>query len=112
MAKLWKVVYTRSARRDLFNINDYIRYNLQSPQSANNITNKLSRTIESLNYMPLKYARYPKEPWHSLGLRFVPVAHYIIFYHPEEEKEEVQIIRIMYSGEDVFKHLPNSLKID
>ncbi|GFZ27373.1 hypothetical protein [Lactobacillus corticis] len=62
MAKHWKVIYSKHARQDLFN-------------------------IEDLNYMPQKSPHYP-----------------------EEKEKVVQIIRIMYSGQDASKHLTNSSK--
>lgn len=110
MTEKWKIVYSKTSRNDLFAINDYIKYDLQSPQSAKKITEKIMQTVADLDFMPLKYSLYQEEPWHSLGLRFVPVSHYIIYYHPVEKYKEVQIIRILYSGQNAKRHLPSSLK--
>lgn len=110
MVKQWKIIYSETSRDDFFAINDYIKYDLQSPQSAKKITDKIMQTVINLNFMPFKYALYKEEPWHSLGLRFVSVGHYIIYYHPAEKDKEVHIIRILYSGQDATKHLPNFLE--
>lgn len=110
MTKKWKVIYSKQSRNDLFLINDYIKYDLQSIQGAVNTIDKIERAVIGLDFMPFKYSLYPDEPWHSLGLRFVPVGHYTIYYHPVEEIKEVHIIRILYDGQDSSRHLPNSFK--
>lgn len=45
MTGKWKIVYSETSRNDLFAISDYIKYDLQSPQSAKRITNKIIQTI-------------------------------------------------------------------
>jgi len=39
--------------------------------------------------MPERFPRYGKEPWHSLGLRFVTVDNYIVFYLPDIKEQVV-----------------------
>ncbi|WP_353057364.1 type II toxin-antitoxin system RelE/ParE family toxin [Lactiplantibacillus pentosus] len=90
-------------------MNDYIKYNLQSAQGAQNITDKIEEAVIDLDYMPFKYSLYRNEPWYSWDLRLIPIGHYIIYYYPVEELKEVQIIRILYRGQDSSKHLPESL---
>jgi len=58
-----------------------------------------------LNEMPLRCRLYEKEPWHSKGLRVLPVDNYLLLYLPVENKETVAIIRIMYGGRDIEKRL-------
>ena len=48
----------------------------------------------------MRHEVYPEEPWKSMGLRYMNVDHYCIFYFPDEQKGEVEIVRIMYSGRD------------
>ena len=77
--------------------------------AANRITDKFLNMIKNLNSMPKRYPLYPEEPWYSLGLRYFPVENYIVFYYPEDNKQIVQIIRIMYSGQDISGNLPTKL---
>lgn len=60
--------------------------------------------------MPMRYTRYEEEPWHSQGLRFLPVDNYLIFYLPDEITSVVNIIRIMYGGRDVKKQLSETVE--
>lgn len=105
----WKIIYSNQSRVDLLNIDNYIRCDLLSPMAANRITDKFLSMIKNLNSMPKRYPLYPEEPWYSLGLRYFPVENYIVFYHLEDKKQIVQIIRIMYSGQDISGHLPTKL---
>lgn len=59
----------------------------------------------SLEQMPMRYRLYEEEPWHSQGLRFLPVDNYLIFYLPDETNTVVNIIRVMYGGRDAKKQL-------
>ncbi|MFR5076693.1 MAG: hypothetical protein ACLTDX_01095 [[Clostridium] innocuum] len=36
-----------------------------------------------LNQMPERFLGYEKEPWHSRGLRIIPVDNYCVFYIPD-----------------------------
>ena len=107
--KQWKVIYSGQAELDLLNIADYIRYNLLAPQSAIRITDKIMDEIKKLDSMPERFSLYQEEPWYSLGLRFFPVENYTVFYYPESQTGVVQIIRIMYSGQNESSHLPTQL---
>lgn len=94
----WKVVYTEQAERDLRSIFEYIAFSLLEPEIAKNQSRRIMDTVAKLNDMPLRYPLYQKEPWHSKGLRVLPVDNYLGFYLPIETKKTVAIIRIMYGG--------------
>jgi toxin ParE1/3/4 len=102
---IWKVNYTEDAEQDLQSIFDYISDVLLEPVTAANQTNRIMDAADSLDHMPLRYRLYDKEPWRSRGLRVMPVDNYLVFYLPDETKKIVAIIRIMYGGRDIDKHL-------
>lgn len=97
----WDIVYTAKARRDLRNIYEYIAYDLLVPEIAAGQTQRIMKSIRSLDRMPMRFQLYDEEPWHSAGLRFFPVDNYLVFYLPDETKNTVSIVRIMYGGRDV-----------
>jgi toxin ParE1/3/4 len=102
---IWKVNYTEEAEQDLQSSFDYISDVLLEPVTAANQTNRIMDAADSLDHMPLRYRLYDKEPWRSRGLRVMPVDDYLVFYLPDETKKTVAIIRIMYGGRDIDKHL-------
>ena len=57
----------------------------------------------------MRFRLYNEEPWHSAGLRFFPVNHYLVFYLPDEAKNTVNIVRIIYSGRDIRKQLEETV---
>ena len=61
------------------------------PDTAKNQTRRIMDAVNSLDEMPMRYSLYRNAPWHSRGLRFLPVV--------------VSIVRIMYGGRDVSKQL-------
>ncbi|MGN7471532.1 type II toxin-antitoxin system RelE/ParE family toxin [Brevibacillus composti] len=101
----WKVVYTERAENDLRGIYEYIAYSLLESEIARKQTKRIMEAAAKLNEMPFRCRLYEKEPWHSKGLRVLPVDNYLVFYLPIEDRETVAIIRIMYGGRNIEKQL-------
>lgn len=101
----WKVVYTEQAECDLRSIFKYIAFSMLELEFAKNQSRRIMDTVAKLNDMPLRYPLYQKEPWHSKGLRVLPVDNYLGFYLPIETKKTVAVIRIMYGGRNIEEQL-------
>jgi toxin ParE1/3/4 len=101
----WVVDYAYSAKQDLRDIYSYISAVMLEPVIAEKQTNRIMDAADSLDHMPLRYRLYDKEPWRSKGLRVLPVNNYLVLYIPDESSCIVTIIRIMYGGCDIDKHL-------
>lgn len=106
----FQVVYTAKARQDLRDIYEYIAYELLVPDIASGQTNRIMKAARSLENMPMRHRLYEEEPWHSQGLRFLPIDNYLIFYLPDENTKTVNIIRIMYGGRDVKRQLSETIE--
>lgn len=101
----WNIMYTAGARRDLRDIYEYIAYGLFAPEAATRQMQRIIKEIRALDEMPMRFQLYEEEPWHSEGLRFFPVDNYLVFYLPDETKNTVGIVRIMYGGRDIRRQL-------
>jgi len=101
----WDIVYTAGARRDLRDIYEYIAYELLVPETAAGQTQRIMKEIRALDEMPMRFRLYEEEPWHSEGLRFFPVDNYLVFYLPDETRNTVSIVSIMYGGRDIPQSL-------
>lgn len=101
----FQINITRQAEDDLRNVFEYIANELQSVQNAAGQLGRLEKAIVSLDHMPMRYRAYEKEPWHSRGLRVMPVDNYLVFYIPYPDTLNVEIIRVMYGGRDVDTQL-------
>lgn len=102
---------SEQADADLRAIFEYIAFELQSVQNASGQLDRLEESILSLEEMPERYRKYEKEPWHSRGLRMMPVDNFIVFYIPDKEKYIVTIIRVMYAGRNIDDQLAKYTKI-
>ena len=107
---IFSVVYSSEARQDLRDIYEYIAYELLEPDTAAGQTNRIMKAARSLEQMPMRHRLYEEEPWHSQGLRFLPVDNYLIFYLPDKTNNIVNIIRIMYGGRDVKRQLSETIE--
>lgn len=106
----WTVKYSARARQDLRDIYEYIAYKMLSPDTASGQTGRIMKEIRSLEKMPLRYRLYDEEPWHSQGLRFFPVNHYLVFYLAGDIEHTVTIVRIMYGGRDISRQLGETVE--
>ncbi len=100
-----KVVYTYQARQDLMDIYIYIAYSLLVPETGQRITEQIMEQAKSLASMPERNPLYKDDPWHSRGVRFLPVKNYLIFYTIDPAAEIVSISRILYGGRDISRQL-------
>lgn len=101
----YAVEISEQADADLRAIFEYIALDLKSVQNAVGQLTRLEKNIYSLDEMPERYRRYGKEPWHSRGLRIMPVDNFCVFYIPDNEKSVVNIVRVMYGGRDIDAEL-------
>ncbi|MCC8358105.1 MAG: type II toxin-antitoxin system RelE/ParE family toxin [Oscillospiraceae bacterium] len=101
----WKIVYTSQARQDIRSIYSYIANELLAPETAVGQTQQIMKAIRSLDEMPMRFRLYENEPWHSRGLRVLPVNNYIVFYLPKNSSSTVNIIRVIYGGMDIRRQL-------
>ena len=102
---IFNVLYSFRARQDLRDIYEYIAYELLEPGIAAGQVNRIMKAARSLEQMPMRCRCYEGEPWCKMGLRFLHVDNYLIFYLPDENNNIVNVIRIMYAGRDVTKQL-------
>ncbi|MCM1569281.1 MAG: type II toxin-antitoxin system RelE/ParE family toxin [Roseburia sp.] len=63
----WDIVYTARARQDLRDIYEYMALELLAPETATRQTQRIMKTIRSLEEIPMCHQLYEEEPWHSRG---------------------------------------------
>ncbi len=109
---IYEVVTTNQADTDLRSIYEHIAFELLAPENAEGQLNRLEENILSLENFPEKFREYRKEPWHSRGLRVMPVDNYLVFYIPDKERKLVTVIRVMYGGRDVDNQLKSNTEME
>lgn len=107
---IFEVEISEQADSDLRGIFVYIAFELQSSENAGGQLDRLEESIMSLEQMPDRFREYENEPWHSRGLRLMPVDNYCVLYIPNKEDAVVTIIRVMYGGRDIDAQLEKYTK--
>jgi len=106
----WEVTYSEQAELDLRGIFEYIALSLLEPEVAKRQTVRILEAIQKLNALPMRFRLYDKEPWHSRGLRVLPVDNYSVFYLLTKKQRTVLIVRIMYGGRNIEEQLQDTYK--
>ncbi len=107
---IFEIKISVQADNDLRSVYEYIAYELQSPENASEQLDRLEESILSLDQMPERFRVYEKEPWHSRGLRIMPVDNYCVLYISDVKNALVTIIRVMYGGRDIDAQLEKYTK--
>lgn len=105
---IYTVHITEQAENDLRGIYEYIAFGKKSPENAGNQIDRLEESINALINFPEKHRPYDKEPWFSRGTRVMPVDNYVVYYIPNETTGIINVIRVLYSGQDRDAHLSNT----
>ena len=95
------IIYSDEALQDLREIFEYIAGELREPVIAAAQVNRIREQIRSLGQFPARNKKVPWEPWHSVGLRQMPVDNFIAFYTIDDNQTAVQIVRIFYGKRDI-----------
>ena len=92
--KKYNIEYSKESKEDLIGIKQYIKYNLQEPETANKLISKIRKSIKTLKENPEIYAIIDDDIIRKLEIRKLIVDNYIIFYRIKNDSTE--IVRIMY----------------
>ena len=92
--KKYNIEYSKDSKQDLIGIKQYIKYNLQEPETAQKLISKIRKEINNLKNNPEIYAIIVDDIIKKLEIRKLIVDNYIIFY--KIQNNNIQIVRIMY----------------
>ena len=101
MKERYIVALSPEAREDLVDLYTYTAFSLRAPDTAGRLVGRIRKAARSLELMPARHAVVDWEPWKGMGMRRLPVAHFLIFYSVEDAAHRVNIVRIMYGGQDI-----------
>ena len=94
--KKYNIEYSKESKEDLIGIKQYIKYNLQEPETANKLISKIRKSIKTLKENPEIYAIIDDDIIRKLEIRKLIVDNYIIFYRIKNDS--IEIVRIMYGS--------------
>jgi len=86
---MYHVDITEPAEHDMLEAAKYIAEKFQNLQAANRLLDEADDAIFSLEEMPYRYPLVNDDYLASLGMRFILVRNYIVFYIVREERKTV-----------------------
>lgn len=105
MSKIYTVIITKQAQEQIWEIINYINFQIKAPNTAFNLMNLFANQINTLTSFPERIALIEDEPWHSQGLRKVPVKNYLIYFWIDEKASAVIVTAVIYGKRDQKKQL-------
>jgi addiction module RelE/StbE family toxin len=90
----YNIEYSKESKQDLIGIKQYIKYNLQEPETAQKLISKIRNEINNLKNNPEMYAIIDDELIKKLEIRKMIVDNYIVFYRIKDNN--IEIVRVMY----------------
>ena len=84
---MYRIKRTKQANIDLYEIYNYIFFNLANPIAANNFIIQILKSISNLEYFP-----YMGKKVLNSNLRFIRFKNYLIFYSINYQNVEIQRI--------------------
>ena len=94
----YKVEYSKESKKDLIEIKKYIKNDLQEPETAQKLIDKIRKQINELKDNPEIYEIIDEDIIKKLEIRKLIIDNYIVFYRIKNRS--VQIVRIMYGRRD------------
>ena len=78
----------------------YLSKTLLVPEIAQKWVDVLQSEIQKLGSLPARHPLTEEEPWHTRGIRKMPVKNFLVYYRIDEEKSAVWITAVLYGRRD------------
>ncbi len=99
---MYKLIFAPEFVKDLDNTFEYIYHVLCADKAAKALMKEIDDSIMSLKNMPHMYPEC-SDPLKSLGYRKIIVKNYILIYEVDDEKKNVNLLRIFYGRSDYMR---------
>jgi toxin ParE1/3/4 len=96
----YSIKFAPKAEEDLEEIYSYISEKLLVTASADNLLEKIEKSIMKLQYFPSSGSLLLDEPLRKKGYRKLIIENYIAFYIVDKPGKQVIIMRILYGAQN------------
>lgn len=102
---MYKLSYLPLANRDIADAVNYIADELLAPKAALDLLDALDKSISRLKDFPYSCRVYQSVKPLEQEYRIILVKNYAVFYTVDEQKNLVEITRVIYAKRDLDKQL-------
>ena len=99
--KKYKIQLNARAYRDLEEIFEYIANDLQSPEYAKGQTDRLWKSLKTLEIFPSSHQERLVGNYAGKGYRQLLIDNYLAIFKIDEQRKIVKIITIQYQGRNL-----------
>ena len=96
----YDILFSADALEDIYEITKYIKEKFASSSLAEKYFNGLFDTVKSLEYMPSRFEKITMKYIKRDNIRKIIYKNFLVFYHIDDEKQNVYILRVRYSRTD------------
>ena len=96
----YRVVVSKAAENDMFDIVHYIASQFSAPITALNMMDLLEEAITSLSRTPQRIPLVRDDEFAQMGYRHLGVKNYFVFFSIDEKNKVVFVERILYARRD------------
>ena len=100
---MYKVVISPTANADLFNILRYIAQELENPQAATELADKIEKCYLDLQLMPGAHALCADPLLRLKGYRKYPIGNYLVIFRVVEDCSEVRVVHIFHETQNYIE---------
>lgn len=105
MDETYTVKITSQAEEQIQETIYYIAHELNAPDAALHLLDTLEDSIASLSHYPQRVALMLEEPWHTKGIRRLPVKNFLIYFWIDDANMKVQVTALIYGKRDQLRQL-------
>lgn len=105
MSNKYSLKISLKSAQDLNNIFEYIAFNLSNPIAAVNHINDFQTAFDRICELPYSCPKIDNEYVKDKSLRKTIVNNYIVFYRVNDNKQDIEIIRVLYGMRNFEKIL-------
>ena len=105
MDETYTVKITSQAEEQIQETIYYIAHELNAPDAALHLLDTLEDSIASLSHYPQRVALMLEEPWHTKGIRRLPVKNFLIYFWIDDVNMKVQVTALIYGRRDQLHQL-------
>ena len=102
MNKTYTVKITSRAEEQ---IQEIISHILKAPDAARHLLDVLEKSFLPLSQFPQRVALVNEEPWHTDGIRRLPVKNFLVYFWIDEDNMRVQITAVIYGKRDQIRQM-------
>ncbi len=95
----WKM--TPLAEADIDEALSYITESLSNKTAADRLFSALNKTINNICEFPMAYPGCEPYFISDANYRHAIIGNYVLFYRANKEKEQIEILRFIYSGRNI-----------